>query len=131
MAFTKADKQFLKENFSTKDDLVAMEKRQDAKYSTKDDVRNLQSAFKVALGGLQDYIDEKFKESYRLLPTKEEFFARMDKLSREYEKIDQAETLHNGRLSDHTDTLENHDERIKALERRKISTPAPLIPTAA
>lgn len=37
--FTKQDKQFLKENFATKDDLKSMETRQDKKYSTKDDLK--------------------------------------------------------------------------------------------
>lgn len=125
MAFTKADKQFLKENFTTKDDLVGMEGRQDKKYSTKDNINNLSSAFKVALGGLQDYIDEKFQEAFRLLPNKEDFFSRMDMLSGEYKKIDEAETLHAGKLSEHSDALEKYDERMKALESRHKSKPTP------
>ena len=37
--FTKQDKQYLKENFATKDDLKAMEDRQDKKFATKDDLK--------------------------------------------------------------------------------------------
>lgn len=68
---------------------------------------------------------EEFDEKIRLLPTKEEFFSRMDKLSGEYKKIDEAETLHAGKLSEHTDEIEKHDARIKALESRLGSKPTP------
>lgn len=130
MALTKSDKQFLKENFVS-----------------KGDISNLTSAFNVGLGGLKSYIDEKFKffptkeelnrrlselptrdefnEKIRLLPTRKEFLARMDMLSGEYKKIDEAETLHAGKLSEHTDELEKYDERIKAFESRHDSKPTP------
>lgn len=108
MALTKSDKQFLKENFVS-----------------KGDISNLTSAFNVGLGGLKSYIDEKFSEAFRLLPNKQDFFSRMDMLSGEYKKIDEAETLHAGKLSEHTDELEKHDERIKAIESRHGSKPTP------
>lgn len=77
---------------------------------------------------IADTLDEKLKQFYekhiQYLPTKKEFFTRMDKLSGEFKKIDEAETLHVGTLSDHTDQLENHDQRITALENRKSSAPA-------
>lgn len=94
---------------------------------TDDDLKKIALLINTGLGGLKDYIDEKFKEAFRLLPNKEDFFSRMDKLSHEYQKIDEAETLHASKLSEHTDTLENHDERIKALEHRKSSKPAPIL----
>ncbi|MBI3956234.1 hypothetical protein HY339_03165 [Candidatus Gottesmanbacteria bacterium] len=79
---------------------------------------------------ISDTLDEKLKQFYddhiKYLPTKDEFFTRMDKLSGEYKKIDEAETLHTGMMSEHTDTLENHDQRITALENRKVSSPAPI-----
>lgn len=94
------------------------------------DVDLLIGAMKVVFPAREEVkkiVEETIGKKTKFLPTKEEFFARMDKLSREYEKIDQAETLHAGAISEHTDTLENHDERIKVLERRKISTPASII----
>ncbi len=78
---------------------------------------------------VEQKLDERItplKDKISLLPTKEEFFARMDKLSGEYKKIDEAETLHVGTISDHTDQLENHEERIKTLERRHSSNPTTL-----
>ncbi|MEK7592986.1 MAG: hypothetical protein AAB508_06430 [Patescibacteria group bacterium] len=41
---TQADKKFLKTNFATKDDLTSMEKRQNDRFATKDDLRNDLSA---------------------------------------------------------------------------------------
>lgn len=113
MALTDADIKKLKNSFKDT-------------FATKNDLTNLTTAFNIALGGLKTYIDERFSEAFRLLPTKEEFFSRMDKLSCEYKKIDEAETLHTGTMSDHADTLENHDQRIAALENRKTFTPAPI-----
>lgn len=75
---------------------------------------------------VEKIVEEKLDAKIKNLPTKDEFFNRMDKLSREYKKIDEAETLHTGMMSEHTDTLENHDQRITALENRKTSFPAPV-----
>lgn len=88
------------------------------------DVSLLISAMKVVFATKDDVHEiETIKESIRHLPTKEEFFSRMDKLSGEYKKIDEAETMHAGTISDHTDTLEKQEERIKALENRLKTSP--------
>lgn len=81
-------------------------------FPTRDEVRTI----------VKEELDAKIKN----LPTKDEFFTRMDKLSGEYKKIDEAEILHTGTVSEHTDTLENHDQRITALENRKVSSAAPI-----
>lgn len=70
---------------------------------------------------------EEFNKKISILPTKEEFATPMDKLSKEYEKIDQAETLHADSLSKHDDELENLDERVKVLELRHTSKPTPAV----
>ncbi len=54
-------------------------------------------------------LDEKFRESYRLLPSKEEFFNKMDEVVGELKAIREENTIIPGRLSD-------HEERITKLE---------------
>src|SRR3989344_2606007 len=76
---TKKDRQLLiqdmKEVFATKDDLVAMEKRQDKKYATKDDLKDLR-------GQITDDIDGKLKVQKR------EILDEMDtKLTKQKEEI--------------------------------------------
>ena len=54
---------------------------------------------------------ESFAELKSLLqnmPSKEEFFNRMDKLSGEYKKIDEAQTIQSNQLSELEDKLEKH-----------------------
>ncbi len=92
------------------------------------DVSLLIGAMKVVFPTREE-VREIVKVEIKHLPTKEKFFARMDKLSGEYQKIDEAETLHAGKLSEHSDQLEKHDQRIKALEDRHKSAPTPVSPT--
>lgn len=76
---TKADKKFLKDNFATKDDLMAMEKRQDKKYSTKDDLKDLRSQ-------ITDDIDGKLKIQKREIL--EEVDVKLDtKLAKQKDEI--------------------------------------------
>ena len=88
------------------------------------DIASLINAMKLVFA-TRDEVRTMMKEETKHLPTKDEFFTRMDKLSGEYKKIDEAETLHAGKLSQHSDELEKHDERIKALESRRGSKPLP------
>jgi len=87
------------------------------------DVSLLIGAMKVVFP-TRDEVKEIVKMEIKFLPTKEEFFARMDKLSGEYKKIDEAETPHGGKISEHSDQLEKHEDRIKVLESRHVSKPA-------
>lgn len=75
---------------------------------------------------IDEKLDQKLDQKLGRLPTKEEFSSRMDQLAGEYKKIDEAETLHAGNISEHADTLENHEDRIKVLEHRRESTPSPV-----
>ena len=122
----------------TSDDVNSIVSAMKTVFPTKSDVEQIVTTKideKIKLLPTWASFDEKFKdiptraemeELIKNLPTKEEFFSRMDQLSGEYQKIDEAETLHTGTLSAHEETLEKHDERIKALERRKASTPTPI-----
>lgn len=58
-----------------------------------------------------DAVEERLNEKISLLPTKEEFFGRMDKLSGEIEKVRQEQTLHAG---DH----QRIDHRLSRLEKK-------------
>lgn len=63
-------------------------------------------------------IDEKFKIAFRLLPTKEEFFNRMDTLSKEIKESREelaAHTISHDRL---TENDEEFDLRIQVLEKK-------------
>ncbi len=99
MAFTKSDKQFLKDNFASKDDIT-----------------NLRSGVNIALGLLKDHIDRQFSKAFRLLPTKQEFFTRMDKLSGEIQKVRVEQTIHSG-------VHDRNDNRLSRVEK-KLNLPA-------
>jgi hypothetical protein len=66
---------------------------------------------------ISDLIDEKIK----ILPTREEFFNKMDEMMGEIKASREEQTLQVGSISDHSDQLEDHEERIYNLE--KIVTP--------
>lgn len=50
---------------------------------TVDDLQKITLLINTGLGNLKDHVDEKFSEAFRLFPTKEEFFSRMDELMHE------------------------------------------------
>lgn len=116
MAFTKADKKFLKENFATKDDLVAMEKRQDKKYASKDD---LKYSLNDMHSQIMDAMDGKLKATERnILDAVDEKFKAQDlrfdaKLAETHEAIvsDVAKTI--------VPLIDEQDVRIAALEKSR------------
>lgn len=74
------------------------------------DVDLLIGAMKVVFptrANVEEIIDEKLKEKIKLLPTKEEFFGRMDKLSGEIKAVRDEQSLHQGQ----------HDQIDKRLDR--------------
>ena len=104
-----------------KNDLKAMEERQDKKFEERYNtllnniVTNATFDERVK-EAVNEVLDEKIKN----LPTKEEFSARMDKLSGEYKKNDQEHTVQSGQITDHEDQLEDYEKRISALEQHPI-----------
>lgn len=84
------DIKILKSIFATKDDLVSMEKRQDKKYVTKDDLNNL-----ITKEQFSKELDRKFEKQTEEIM---EFFKKY------FEDIQLEEKL------------DNHEKRIKALE---------------
>ena len=77
---------------------------------TKDDIKQLATSDQVSH-----------------LPTKNEFFTRMDKLSGQLLKVEQSLTLHDGQHAEIHDHEEQADERLKTIEKRLgIKSPATL-----
>jgi len=78
------------------------------------DVDVLIGAMKVVFPtrtNVEEIIDEKLTEKIKLLPTKEEFFGRMDKLSGEIKASRDEQTLHQGQHDD-------IDSRLKKVETK-------------
>ncbi len=57
-------------------------------------------------------IEEKLDEKIKFLPTKEEFFTRMDKLSGEIQSVRDAQELHAGQHTDIDDRFEKIDNHL-------------------
>lgn len=67
---------------------------------------------------IEDIIEEKIDEKTRLLSTKEEFFSKMDEVVGELKATRETFELHTGQHSEINDQLENHEERLKKVEKR-------------
>ncbi len=106
----------------TKKDLDSAVKRLDEKLDSN--AKFLKNEIDVAFDFLKhefkmlptrDEFDD-LKQKINLLPSKDEFFTAMDKLIGELQTIRDESIILNGRTSEHTDMLENHEERITKLE---------------
>lgn len=69
------------------------------------------------LDEIEQLIKTTVKEEIKFLPTKNEFFEKMDEVMVELKTIREEQAAFTGKLSEHTDTLENHEERIVKLEQ--------------
>lgn len=70
---------------------------------------------------LEEKLEEKFNERMKFLPTKDEFYTRMDEVMGELKAIREEQALITGRVSTHSDQLENHETRISKLEQTSPS----------
>jgi len=61
-------------------------------------------------------IEQLIREEIKYLPTKDEFYGKMDEVMVELKTIREEQTAISDKHSEHTDTLENHEERIVKLE---------------
>ncbi|MEK7521841.1 MAG: hypothetical protein AAB599_03525 [Patescibacteria group bacterium] len=59
------------------------------------------------LGEIEQLIDEKVVEKIKLLPTKDEFFEKMDQVMGELQAIRDEHTMRDGRIDDHEERIEN------------------------
>lgn len=66
---------------------------------------------------IEQIVEDVVKEEMKHLPTKDEFYTKMDELMVELKAIREENTLVTGRLSEHSDDLEDHEQRIIKLEQ--------------
>lgn len=71
----------------------------------------------LTLKDLKD-IDQLLEEKVKYLPTKQEFFGKMDEVVGELKAMREEVTLLSSRQSEHSDTLEDHETRIGKLEKK-------------
>lgn len=62
--------------------------------------------------GIEEIIDKKLEEKIKSLPTRDEFFSKMDELMGELKAIREEQTV----ISGYKDQLEDHEGRITKLE---------------
>ncbi len=60
---------------------------------------------------------ERIREAFSHLPTKEEFFAKMDELMKEVKDFREEQKVLVGQLSEHSDTLDDHETRLGKVEK--------------
>ncbi len=70
-------------------------------------------------------IKEIVEDKTKLLPTKEEFFSKMDEVMGELKTTREAIELHAGQHTRVDDQLDNHDKRIKKIEQHLHPSPLP------
>lgn len=70
-------------------------------------------------------IEEIVEEKTKFLPTKDEFFTKMDKYIGELKASREAFELHTGQHTRVDDQLDNHDKRIKKIEQHIHPSPLP------
>ncbi len=68
---------------------------------------------------LEQKLEEKLEEKLRAF--RNEIFEKIDAFFSLYRKVDEEQTLLSGRVSEHTDQLEDHEQRISILEDQQLS----------
>ena len=90
---------------------------------TKTDLRQIRNLVKVTVGDeLDEAAENKLatKEDIKFLPTKDEFYIKMDKMMGELKTIREEQTL----LSGLNVKVNNYDTRIEVVERKLQIKPA-------
>ena len=72
------------------------------------------------LNEIEKLIDNKFDERLEHIPSTELFLDWMSKIMGELQSLRNNDDILNDRTSDHTDQLENHEQRISKLEQPQI-----------
>jgi DNA repair exonuclease SbcCD ATPase subunit len=65
---------------------------------------------------LDEKLEKKFEEKLKYLPSKVEFYEKMDEVMGELKAIREQQELITGRDSEVRETLEDHEERLTKLE---------------
>ncbi len=66
---------------------------------------------------IKTIVREELDEKTKLLPTKDQFFSKMDEVMGELKAIREEHAIAGNTISEHTDQLEDHDRRIAHLEK--------------
>ncbi len=72
---------------------------------------------------IEEIVEEKLGAQTSLLPTKEEFFSKMDEVMGELKAIREEHSLLGHTVSEHADHMEELDTRVTKLEKRTPPTP--------
>jgi len=70
-------------------------------------------------------LDEKLDDKLKFLPTKEEFFSKMDKIVGELQSTRESIELLTERHTETTDQIETHEKRINKIEQHIHPSPLP------
>ncbi len=77
------------------------------------------------IGEIKKIVREELDDKIKLLPTKDQYFERMDNLSGQMKKIQETLDLHDGQHASIHDKDESNDERFKVIEK-KLDIPHPI-----
>ena len=77
-------------------------------------LKDLLKIEKIVDDKLDEKLEQKFNEKLRFLPTKEEFFTKMDEIMGELKAMREAFDLHTGQH----DTQDNQEKRIRTIEKK-------------
>ncbi len=67
---------------------------------------------------IERIVEEKIGEKIKLLPTKDQYFERMDELSGQMKKLQETLDLHDGQHTDIHDHEEETDKRLNIIENK-------------
>lgn len=81
---------------------------------TKKDLTQIKAVVSLEL---DDKLEKTFSEKLKCLPSKDDFFTRMDELSSEIKKSREEFTLHTGQHREIHDRLDRHHKRLSNLEK--------------
>lgn len=64
------------------------------------------------LDQIEEIMDEKFNEAFKNLPTKDEFFSKMDEVMGELKDKREEETILSNQVSDHENRIQNLENSL-------------------
>ncbi len=65
---------------------------------------------------IRKIVREEIGEETKHLPTKDEFYTKMDELVGEVKAMREEQIVISGKISEHTDSIEDHETRIGKIE---------------
>lgn len=81
---------------------------------TKDELKAIKELFNEQKGEILSEVEKKL----HLLPTKDEFFDKMDEVMGELKANREEQTLQSGRISEHSDEIEELNQKVQKIEEQ-------------